>query len=723
MFKNMDFSRVIEVFSFQFNPETAFLFTGAEFWIFFFAFLFAYVLLESNRLVRVFSLSIVVLITSWFFQNGDLIVFGALCIFNYSFLHAILKAQKKIGWIFILLLINAIIAYYFWFKVTYFKLYFNVQPFDVWLLIIASLFILSFFKKQLLIRTIFLSIISFFFYFKASEKFVILLFASVVLNYFLGKWVFNAKGEKNKKWIVAFSVIINLLILGFFKYAYFFADSFNTMFGSNFIPKNIFAEFGNWLIGESRFSTNILVPIGVSFFTFKTISYIVDIYRKEIEPVKNLFDFAFFVSFFPALVMGPIIRARDFIPQIYKPFELTKREYSLAVIMIVSGLLKKVVMADYIAIHFIDKITSAPEAYPGFVSVMAMWGYSLQIYGDFSGYTDIAIGLSLLMGFRLLENFNSPYKAINVADFWRRWHKSLGAWLRDYLYIPLGGNRSGGLGTFIATFLIFIFLVFITQWYELFYVYGGLMLIYIIVVRFVPSARSNVYRDLNLLITLVVGGLWHGASENFVIWGAMNGVALVVFNYWKKIEIHESKKWAWIHLLKMMSVFALCYCLFFNDASNGIKFDTNSMDFWIFIQIFVVLVVLTFIMNYRSTNVKAVYQRAWAIFFTFNFITFTRIWFILEDEGEPVKMLNQIWYHFDFSLDTLFLVLHTYQSAFWIMLIGFIIHWLPTKLKDGGKNLFVKLPIPVQLIAVSCLIFLMYQAMTGDSKPFVYLQF
>lgn len=661
MDKALDFSRIIEVFSFQFKPETAFLFTGAEFWIFFFAVLLAYTLLEASIFIRIATLSVVILLTSWLFQNGDLIVFGGLCILNYAFIHALLKAQKKFVWIFGLLTINALAVYYFWFKVSYFQLYFNIEPFDVWLLFIASIFILSFFKQKLLLRAIFLTFVSLFFYYKSSDKFVLLLIFSVLLNFQIGKWVSVAHTKFSKQWLVAFGVIVNILILGYFKYTYFFTDAFNTMFGTNAMPTNIFAEGANWMLGENRFSTDILLPVGVSFFTFKTISYIIDIYRKEVEPVRNLFDFAFFVTFFPPLVAGPIVRARDFVPQMYKDFQLNKVDFSTAVIMIVTGLLKKIVLADYIAIHFIDKIADAPTAYPGFVSVLAMWGYSLQIYGDFSGYTDMAIGISLLMGFRLLPNFDSPYKAINVADFWRRWHKSLGSWLRDYLYIPLGGNRSGGLGTFIATFLILIFLVFITQWYELLYLYGALMLIYILVVRFIPSARTNVYRDLNLLITMVVGGLWHGSSQNFVIWGAMNGAALVFFNYWKKISPYENK--------------------------------TN----------FIV--------------------RFWKIFITFNFISFTRIWFILQENDAPMQMLDQIWNNFGFTWETLGLVLHTYQAVFWIMLAGFTVHWLPAKWKDAYKNLFIKMPVPLQMIAVSCIIFLMYQAMTGESKAFVYFQF
>lgn len=658
---NLDFSRILEVFSFQFNPDTAFLFTKVEFWIFFVALMIAYMLLEANTYVRTAVISTVVLLTSWLFQNGDVIVFGALCILNYAFLYALFKAQKKYNWLFLILSINALGVYYFWFKLTYFQIYFTLRPIDVWLLFLLLIFVLSFFKQKLLVRSIFFTFVSLYFYYKTSDKFVYLLLFSIVFNYSMGRWVFATISKAGKKWLVALAVIVNVGILAYFKYSYFFTDSFNTIFGTQHVPTNVFAEWANWLLGKPTFVTDILLPVGVSFITFQTISYVVDVSRGEVEPVKNIFNYAFFATFFPPLVSGPILRAKDFVPQIYKPFQLTKADYSLAVIMIVTGLLKKVVMADYIAVHFIDKVADAPTAYPGFVSIMAMWGYSLQIYGDFSGYTDMATGIALLMGFRLPENFNSPYKSVSVADFWRRWHKSLGAWLKNYLYIPLGGNRSGGLGTFIATFFILIFLVFITRWYELFYVYFGLMFIYIIAVRLIPAEKTKLYRDLNLLITLVVGGLWHGASENFVIWGAMNGVALVIYNYWKLISPYENK--------------------------NG----------WL--------------------------AHFWKVFITFNFITFTRIWFRLDEAGMPNQMLDQIWNHFDFTWERFVLVLQTYQTSLWIILIGFCIHWLPTRWKDAYKNLFIKMPVPLQLIAVSCIIFLMYQAMTGESKAFVYFQF
>jgi D-alanyl-lipoteichoic acid acyltransferase DltB (MBOAT superfamily) len=527
---------------------------------------------------------------------------------------------------------------------------------DFWLFFLGFLMVFSLLQKHQLVRSIFITIVSLFLYYKTSGLFVLLLGLSIVFNFGLGKWIHTVASTKKQKWIIACSVIFNIFFLAYFKYAYFFTESYNELFHTKYAIVNWFAQTGNGFFGEGFFETKILLPAGVSFFTFQSISYVVDIYRKEIKPVRNLFDYAFYVTYFPHVIMGPIVRARDFIPQIYLPFSLTKNEFSSAVVLVVKGLIKKIVLADYIAVHFIDKVVDAPEAYPGFVSVLAMWGYSLQIYGDFSGYTDIAIGISRMMGFELLPNFNSPYKANSVADFWRRWHKSLGSWLKDYLYIPLGGNKSGGIGTYIATTFIFIFLFFILQWYALIYIYLGLTLLLII-----PFFRKFLHRDLNLLITMVVGGLWHGASENFVIWGAMNGAALIFYNYWKKISPYENKTWWIVHF--------------------------------------------------------------WKLFITFNFITFTRIWFRLDGENEPMQLLNHVWNHFDFKWNTFVTVLSTYQAVFWIMLGGFFVHWLPEKIKNYWEKAFAKLPILVQAVSVAIILFLVYQAVSDTFKPFVYFQF
>jgi D-alanyl-lipoteichoic acid acyltransferase DltB (MBOAT superfamily) len=532
---------------------------------------------------------------------------------------------------------------------------------DFWIFFLIVLSIFSFIQKHKLTRSIFLFVVSLFFYFKTSGLLVLLLSASIILNYFIGRGLGKASSKVYKKVFVTLSVLFNLLTLGYFKYAYFFTDSFNEMFHTKYEVFNIFARMANSFMGAGSFADNIVLPVGVSFFTFQSISYVVDIYRKEVQPVQNFFDYAFFVSFFPQLVAGPIVRARDFIPQIRKPFQLNHNEFSWAIIQIVKGILKKVVLADYIAIHFIDKVVDAPEAFPGFISILAMWGYSLQIYGDFSGYTDIAIGVSRLMGFKLLENFNSPYKAINVADFWRRWHKSLGSWLRDYLYIPLGGNRGGGIGTYIATLIILIFLVFITQWYWLIFIYLGLMLLYIVFSLLFVNFKKYIHRDLNLLITMVLGGLWHGASENFVIWGAMNGIALILYNHWKKISPYE------------------------------------QLNNWV--------------------------VHIWKIFITFNFITFTRIWFRLEKDGAPSQMLHQIWHNFELNQDSISILLDGFDIALIVMLIGYIIHWLPGKTKLFGEKLFTKLPMYVQSIVVAIILVFVYQAFSDTFKPFVYFQF
>lgn len=532
---------------------------------------------------------------------------------------------------------------------------------DFWMFFLLAMIVFSFLHKNKLVRSIYLTAISLFFFYKTSGLYVLLLGLSITVNYFMGRKIFIAPSDLRRKWIIAFSAIFNLLILGYFKYAYFFADSFNEMFGTDFELVNHFAQFGNNVFGANSFVLDIALPVGVSFFTFQNISYVVDIYRKEIKPVKNFFDYTFFVTFFPQLIMGPIVRARDFIPQISQPYSLTKDEFSWSVIQIVKGLVKKIVIADFLVVHFIDIIVQSPGAYPGFVSVLAMWAYSLHIYADFSGYTDIAIGLSRLMGFKLKPNFNSPYKATSVADFWRRWHKSLGSWLRDYLYIPLGGNRGGTIGSYIAIVVIFTFLIFITQWYELLYVYGGLTVIYVIGVFTIKDFKRFVHRDLNLLITMVVGGLWHGASENFVIWGAMNGAALIIYKYWKQISFYENKKNIAVHF--------------------------------------------------------------WKIFITFNFITLTRIWFKLDEDGMPLVMLDQIWNHFNFTWDVFVTILTTYQAVFWIMLVGFIIHWLPDNLKSLYENLFKRMPLIVQAICVALIVFLLYQSISGEAPPFVYLSF
>lgn len=532
---------------------------------------------------------------------------------------------------------------------------------DFWVFFLFVMIGFSLLNNKKILKLAFLTFISLFFYFKTSGASVFILLFSILINYTFGFFIGNSEKSIPRKMIMIGSVTINVLILGYFKYAYFFTESFNQMFHTKYEAVNYFAQWTSGFTGKGSLVDKIIVPAGVSFFTFQSISYIIDVYRKEIKPVKNFFEYSFFITFFPHILLGPISSAKDFIPQISKPYELNKESFGWAIFQILKGITKKLVIADYIANHFVDKITDSPEAYPGFVSIIAMWAYSLQIYGDFSGYTDIATGIARLMGFELFQNFNSPYKALNVADFWRRWHRSLGAWLRNYLYIPLGGNRTGGIGTHISIFIIFVFLVFITQWYDLIFIYIGLMVIYLLGVMFSAKFKDLVHRDMNLLITMIVGGLWHGPSKNFVIWGAMNGIALIVYNYWKKMSPYENR------------------------------------GFWLI--------------------------RGWKVFLTFNFISFTRIWFILQDNDAPFHFLNNIYTQFNLTVETFGKVIWTYATVLIIFLVGMIIHWLPQNLKDKTVSIFSKLPIYIQAIIVAICIILIYQAVSDESKGFVYFQF
>lgn len=532
---------------------------------------------------------------------------------------------------------------------------------DFWIFFLMVMLVFVFIHKKYLLRSIFLTAVSLFFYFKTSGNFVLLLGTMLLLNYFLGLLVDRAQKIGFQRLWLTIGVALNLSGLAYFKYAYFFTEAFNAQFGTDFNVVNQFAVWGNELFGKGSFVDKILIPIGVSFFTFHNISYLVDIARKEIQAAKSFFDYALYVTYFPHLIAGPIVRARDFLPQVNAPYQLSKYDFSWSLWMIGKGLLKKLIFADYIAVQFIDKVLDAPETYPGFVGLIAMFAYSLQIYADFSGYTDMAIGVSKLMGFTLLENFNSPYKALSVGDFWRRWHKSLSSWLRDYLYIPLGGNQKGSVGTYIMTAVILGFLYFITGWLALFYVYGGLTLLYLLLWQLYAPFRKVAVRDLNLLITMVIGGLWHGASQNFVVWGAMNGVALVFYNYWKKISPYEKS------------------------------------NLWLI--------------------------RAWRILLTLSFITFTRIWFRLPEADQPLIYLTHLTQHFDWSLSTWFIVWNTYQVVFYLLILGFITHWLPQKWKDGTVQFYAKWPMPLQALSFALAVFILFQAVSDSFKAFVYFQF
>ena len=264
-----------------------------------------------------------------------------------------------------------------------------------WIFFTAFLGIYSFFYSKMKVRNSYLLIISLFFYFKINGFYFLLLLFSCLLNYFSGLAIEKSRW---KKVVLAFAVAVNLLFLGFYKYAIFITETVNQLFETHFRAINWITYLQNGITGESNDINSIILPIGISFYTFQAISYLVDVYRKQVIAVRNFMDFSFYLSFFPQLVAGPIVRASYFIPQLYQKYRLTKQEFSHSLYLILKGLFKKMVIADFLAVNFIDRVFDAPLSYSGLENLLALYSYAIQIYCDFSGYTDIAIGLALILG-------------------------------------------------------------------------------------------------------------------------------------------------------------------------------------------------------------------------------------------------------------------------------------------------------------------------------------
>ena len=329
-----------------------------------------------------------------------------------------------------------------------------------------------------MLRTLWVVAASLYFYYKSSGMYWILMLGTSALVFLLGLWMERTEGARRKKLAMGLGIVWSLAFLIYFKYGAFFLKTWDSLTGTHTALPDLF------------------LPLGISFYTFELIAYLVDIHRGKSPALRNPLDFAFYVSFFPHLVAGPIVRPAELIPQIRKPQPINGAATGLGVWLLGTGLIKKAILSDYLSLNFVDRIFDNPTLYSGLENLMGVYGYTLQIYCDFSGYTDMALGIALLMGYQLPQNFNRPYQATNLTDFWRRWHISLSSWLRDYLYIPLGGNRGGRLR-----------------------------------------------QHLNQLITMLLGGLWHGADWKFVWWGALHGLGLGADKEWRKLNLLPEGKW------------------------------------------------------------------------------------------------------------------------------------------------------------------------------------
>jgi D-alanyl-lipoteichoic acid acyltransferase DltB (MBOAT superfamily) len=417
-------------------------------------------------------------------------------------------------------------------------------------------------------------------------------------DFFAAKAMYVTENKSKRKLLMILSIAANLGMLSYFKYTNFFYEIYCNLTGRGFSSFDIF------------------LPVGISFFTFQSMSYTIDVYRKQLTPLDKIQDFAFYISFFPQLVAGPIVRARDFIPQIHKPLFVSKEMLGKGIFLIIAGLFKKAVISDYISVNFVDRIFDNPNLYSGAENLLGLYGYALQIYCDFSGYSDMAIGIALLLGFHFNLNFDSPYQSATITEFWRRWHISLSSWLRDYLYISLGGNRKGKLRTYI-----------------------------------------------NLIITMLLGGLWHGPYLRMICWGAIHGLGLAA------------------HKLLM-------------GLLPTLKPSGNKM--------------------------KPLWKTLGTVF-TFHFVCFSWIFFRAETFEAALNMIRQIFtfFHPEIIVD----VLSGYKMVFVLMTIGFILHFIPKRLENRFINYTIAMPLIWKAIAVTAIIVFIMQIKSSEILAFIYFQF
>ncbi len=444
-------------------------------------------------------------------------------------------------------------------------------------------------------KLVFVTIFSLYFYYKSSGAYFILLIFATVADFSLAKLIHSSVDPFRRKVYIILTLVVNLGMLGYFKYTNFILDSLFSIGGADFQPLDIF------------------LPVGVSFFTFQSLSYTLDVYRGNLKPVDSILDYAFFVSFFPQLVAGPIVRATDFLPQIHKPTLVTSEMFGRGVFLIGCGLFKKAVISDYISTNFVDRVFDAPTLYSGIENLFAVYGYALQIYCDFSGYSDMAIGLALLLGFRFPLNFDSPYQSRNITEFWRRWHISLSTWLRDYLYISLGGNRKGERRTYI-----------------------------------------------NQMITMLLGGLWHGASWRFIIWGGLHGAALIAHKFYRR------------HFKRPDTLYS--------PKRNIIR-----------------------------------------IFLTFHFVCFCWIFFRAADMATVGEMLGQIFYHLNLGLLPEFV--SGYSFVLMLMVVGYLLHFIPREAELAAQETVIHMPLAGKAAFMISVIILVIQTKSSGIQPFIYFQF
>jgi alginate O-acetyltransferase complex protein AlgI len=446
---------------------------------------------------------------------------------------------------------------------------------------------------------------SYFFYAQWDPRFLLLIFASSSADWLLGNAIDRAKDQRRRKQLLILTVVMNLGVLGLFKYFDFGVAQMSALL----------QQFG---LHPPEIALRLTLPIGISFFTFESMSYVIDVYRRELPAHESYLEYLAFVAFFPHLVAGPIVRPRDLLPQLRDAPRFDAGLASRALLMITLGLVKKLAIGDYLGLNLVDRVFDSPLSYSALECYVALVAYAVQIYCDFSGYTDIAIGSAALLGVRFPRNFDSPYQAHNIVDFWRRWHISLSTWLRDYLYIPLGGNRRGRVRTYV-----------------------------------------------NLLLTMLLGGLWHGANLTFVVWGGLHGLLLAGTRAFQE--------------LRGSSVAA--------SAGAGSHRRLQS-SFW----------------------------RVISVLLTFHAVTFCWLFFRAKTLGDALTILERLatFSGFHPNLD---------PRLLGVLSVGLVSHYVPDGWYQRALGLFARLPALAQAAVLVVLALSVREMASLEAVPFVYFQF
>jgi alginate O-acetyltransferase complex protein AlgI len=461
------------------------------------------------------------------------------------------------------------------------------------------------------LRLWFLLLASYFFYAQWDPRFLGLIFASSSADWLLGNAIGHATDERRRKRLLVLTVVMNLGVLGLFKYF-------------DFGVAQMSALLSHLGLHPPEIALRLTLPIGISFFTFESMSYVIDVYRRELPPHESYLEYLAFVAFFPHLVAGPIVRPRDLLPQLREAPRFDAGLASRALLMITLGLVKKLAIGDYLGLNLVDRVFDSPLSYSALECYVALVAYAVQIYCDFSGYTDIAIGSAALLGVRFPRNFDSPYQAHNIVDFWRRWHISLSTWLRDYLYIPLGGNRRGRVRTYV-----------------------------------------------NLLLTMLLGGLWHGANLTFVVWGGLHGLLLAGTRAFQELRGSAASRWP----------------AFGAGAGAGAR-DRLQGSFW----------------------------RVVSVLLTFHAVTFCWLFFRAKTFGDAFTILERLatFSVFHPNLDPRLLA---------VLSAGLVSHYVPDAWYQRALGVFASLPALAQAAVLMLLALSVREMASLEAVPFVYFQF